>query len=228
MPFSNRAGQGVENQLARLIGRDLGMPVRFYWWAQRRGFVRHTLGAARCDLWPGVPAGLPQVATTRPYYHSSYVFVSRVASGLGALTLDDPRLKSLSIGVQMIGADAVNSPAAHALARRGLTRNVHGFMIYGDYGRRDPAADIVRAVASGQVDVALAWGPTAGYFAARSPTPLRLDIVRPGPHDLPMRFGIAVGVRSGNPALLGHVQAVLDRDAAAIRKLLEDYHIPLS
>ena len=86
------------------------------------------------------------VATTRPYYRSTYVFVSRADEKLGRLTLDDPRLKRLRIGVQMVGNDATNTPPAHALATRGIVSNVRGYMLYGDYAKPNPPAEIVRAV----------------------------------------------------------------------------------
>ena len=71
LPFSNRAEQGFENRLAELIAAELGAEVRYTWWAQRRGFVRNTLGAGECDLIAGVPAGYELVATTEPYYRST-------------------------------------------------------------------------------------------------------------------------------------------------------------
>lgn len=94
----------------------------------RSGAVRNTLNEAKCDLWPGVASGVDMVATTRPYYRSTYVFVTRADKPLGGLTLDDPRLKTLSISVQMVGDDAMNTPPAHAMASRGLIANVRGHM----------------------------------------------------------------------------------------------------
>ena len=128
LPFSNRAGEGFENKIAALIASDLHADIRYVWWAQRRGYVRNTLTEAKCDLWPGVAAGVERVASTRPYYRSTYVFVSRQGNPFKDLNLDDSRLKSASIGVQMIGMDANNTPPAHAIASRGLTNNVRGYM----------------------------------------------------------------------------------------------------
>jgi mxaJ protein len=127
LPFSNRAGEGFENKIAALVAEDMGAPITYLWWPQRRGFVRKTLNAAKCDLWPGVAAGLEMVTATQSYYRSMYVFVTRKSTPFDHLTLDDPRLKSAKIGVQMIGADATNTPPAHAIASRGLIDNVRGF-----------------------------------------------------------------------------------------------------
>jgi mxaJ protein len=229
MPFSNRAGQGFENRVADLIAHDLGRQVRYVWWAQRRGYVRNTLGEQKCDIWPGVASGVEMVATTRPYYRSTYVFVTRADRKLTGLTLDDPRLKSLRIGVQMVGDDAMNTPPAHALAARGMTANVRGFMLYGDYAKPNPPAAIVRAVADRSVDVALVWGPLAGYFAKSSPAPLDLQRVTPWLDNAqwPMVYDISVGVRKYDPAFKAKVEAILAKRAPDIRKILTSYGVPL-
>jgi len=226
LPFSNRAQQGFENKLVRLLARELHTPVRYLWWAQRRGFARHTLAEARCDLWPGVVAGLGSMATSRPYYASSYMFVSRADRGLHDLSLDDARLRHLIIGVQLVGDDAMNTPPAHALAARGLVDNVRGFTLYGDYQQANPPAAIVRAVTQSAVDVALVWGPLAGYFAAHAPVPLHLQAVEPFAQGWRMRYLICVGVRRDAPQLLQRVDAALIKQRAAIDRLLRAYHVP--
>jgi mxaJ protein len=158
------------------------------------------------------------------------MFVSRSSAKLQGLTLDDPRLKTLKIGVQMVGDDASNTPPAHALARRGVIGNVRGYMLYGDYAAPNPPAEIVRAVARGDVDVALVWGPLAGYFAGQSPVPLRLEPVTPWLADQqwPMQFDISVGVQKDNQKLLKDIDRVLARRSAEIRRLLAAYRVPLA
>jgi mxaJ protein len=228
LPFSNRAGQGFENKLAQILARDMGAQIEYVWWAQRRGYVRSTLNEAKCDLWPGVATGVDNVSTTRPYYRSSYVFVTRADRPLEGLTLDDARLKLLSIGVQMIGNDAMNTPPAHALARRGLINNVRGYMLYGNYGHPNPEAAIVDAVARGQIDVAVVWGPLAGYFASRSAVHLRLQPVSPAYDGAqwPMQYDISVGVRHGDAQLRSQVEAILEREKPGLEALLRAYHVP--
>src|SRR5205085_10989757 len=76
LPFSNRAGRGFENKLAALIASDLHAQLRYIWWAQRRGYVRNTLNERACDFWPGIASNVEMVATTRPYYRSTYLFVT--------------------------------------------------------------------------------------------------------------------------------------------------------
>ena len=230
LPFSNRAGEGFENKLAQLIASDLHAKLNYYWWAQRRGYVRNTLNERKCDFWPGMGSNVEMVATSRPYYRSTYVFVTRQNDKLGGLTLDDPRLKRLKIGVQMVGNDATNTPPAHALAERGIIGNVHGYMLYGDYRTPSPPSAVVEAVEHGDVDVALVWGPLAGYFAARSAVPLRLEPVTPWLADMqwPMQFDISVGVQKDNQKLLKEIDGVLARRSADIQKLIASYHVPIA
>src|SRR5581483_1249741 len=136
LPFSNERGEGFENKLAELAAGELGAKINYTWWAQRRGFVRNTLREGLCDVVVGVPVGFDPLLTTQPYYRSTYVFVTRRDRGLALKSLDDPRLRSLRIGVHLIGNDGFNVPPAHGLARRGMVTNVVGYTIYGDY--RDP------------------------------------------------------------------------------------------
>jgi mxaJ protein len=227
LPFSNSARQGFENKIVQLLAKDLHKQIRYVWWAQRRGYVRNTLTEAKCDIWPGVASGVERVATTRAYYRSTYVFVTRASSHLQDLSLGDPRLRDLSIGVQLVGNDANNTPPAHAIAALGLVSNVHGYMLYGNYARPNPPAAIVSAVAGGAVDVAMVWGPLAGYFARLSSVPLT---VSPIPSDKaspwPMEFDVAMGVQMHEGALLDEVNGVLAREQPAIDAILRRYAVP--
>jgi mxaJ protein len=143
-------------------------------------------------------------------------------------SLDDPALKSLKIGVQLIGNDATNTPPVHALAHRGVVQNVRGFMVYGDYESPDPVSPIVQAVANGDVDVAIVWGPQAGYFAAQQKVKLAIDPVPPSglEGDPPMRFDIAMGVRKGDKELAAEINRALSARRADIEAILAAYHVP--
>jgi mxaJ protein len=229
LPFSDTAGRGFENRLAELVAADIGAEVRYTWWAQRRGFVRNTLRAGACDLITGLPAGFDPVATTAPYYRSTYVFVTRNDLVPAIESFDDPRLRHLAIGVHLIGDDYANPPPVSALARRGIVRNVKGYSIYGDYREPNPPARLVEAVARGDVDVAIVWGPLGGYFARSSPLPLRVTPVEE-PDDgsgVPFTFAIAMGARREDTALLRSVDAVLQRRRTEVRRILDRYGVPL-
>ena len=225
MPFSNERQQGFENRIASLIARDLGVPVQYTWWPERRGFVRNTLKARTCDVVMEVPASYELTEHTAPYYRSTYVFVTRADRHLTIESFDDPALRHLRIGIHMMGDDYANSPAASALARRGLAAQIVPFMIYGDYSQPDPPARLVRAVATDSVDVAVVWGPLAGYFAKRSPVRLVLTPVTPASREF--AYSMAIGVRHGDSTTRSVLDSELTRRRADIRRILEDYGVPL-
>ncbi len=227
LPLSNEAGEGFENRIAALLAEEMGADLRYTWWAQRRGFLRNTLKAEACDLVTGLPANYEGVRTTAPYYRSTYVFVTR-ADGPEIASFNDPVLRDLKIGVHLIGDDGSNTPPAHALARRGVVDNVRGYMIYGDYAEPNPPARIIDALAQGEIDVAVVWGPLGGYFATREPVRLKVTPVRPsfdGPK-LPMVFDISMAVRKEDEALRQEVDAALTRRRAEVDRILADYGVP--
>ena len=139
LPFSNEREEGFENRIAELVADELDAELSYTWWAQRRGFIRSTLGAGACDLVIGVPAGYELAETTDAYYRSAYVYVYRADRGLELHSMRDPRLRHLRIGVHLIGDDGVNPPPAHALGEQGIVDNVVGYMIYGDYRETESA-----------------------------------------------------------------------------------------
>jgi len=224
LPFSNAREQGFENQLARLLARELGAKLEYTWWAQRRGFFRNTLKAERCDAVMGVPADLELVATTEPYYSASYAFVTRAELTPGLDSFDDPRLRSLRIGVSLVGDDGVNAPPLHALSARGIVQNVIGFSAFGDYSDPAQLAAPVRALERGELDVALIWAPVGGYFARHASRPL---VVHPlgvaSDHGIRQRFDIAVGTRKGDRALRDRLNVALKARRREIHRLLSEY-----
>jgi mxaJ protein len=229
MPFSNRQGEGFENKIAELVARDLGRPLAYFWSPQRRGFIRNTLNARRCDVVMGVPAQYGLLQPTQRYYRSTYAFVSRHDRHLVIQSFDDARLKTLTIGIQITGDDYDNPPAAQALAARHLAGHVRGFTVYGDYSKPDPQRDLVDAVADGRVDVAVVWGPFAGYYGRHEPTTVDVMPVSPerdGP-SLVFAFDIAMGVRVEDTTLRNALDASIDRHAAEIRRILTSYGVPL-
>ncbi|HVX35325.1 MAG TPA: substrate-binding domain-containing protein [Hyphomicrobium sp.] len=227
LPFSKSDGSGFENRIANIIAAELGASVQYTWHAQRRGFIRTTLNAGLCDVIMGVPSSIHMLRPTRPYYRSSYAFVQR-ADAKPVTSFNDPRLKTLRIGVQLIGNDGVNTPPAHDLARRGIVENVRGYLVQNDYSEKEPLAPIIEAVAKDDIDVAIAWGPTAGYFAARQPvslkvTPIALD---PTALDLALTYDISMGVRKDDLALLDELNQAIANRKDQIDAVLAKYGVP--
>lgn len=227
LPYSSQDAPGFENELAELLARELGARVEYTWWPQRRGFVRQTLGAGRCDVVMGVPAGFELVRTTAPYYRSTFAFVTRADRKLRVRSFDDARLRTLRIGVPLVGDDGANPAPAHVLAHRGIVDNVVGFPIYGDYAQPSPAATIVRAVADGTIDVAILWGPLAGGAARTSKVRLVVTpIAEPEVAGVPLAFSIALGVRKRDRALAAELDRALVARRADIARLLTRWGVP--
>jgi mxaJ protein len=228
MPFSNENREGFENKIAEVLGKAMHSQVEYTWRAQRRGFIRNTLGARSCDVIIGMPTQSDMVRTTRPYYRSTYVFLYRRDRGYHITSLDDAALRKLRIGVHFIGADYGNPPVAQALARRGMVKNVVGYSIYGDYSKPNPPAALVDAVAKGDIDIAIIWGPFAGYFAPREHVPLEIVPVSPATDSGSLRytFDISVAVRRGDDSLAVAMQHAIDTNRDAIRRILDHYHVP--
>jgi len=228
MPFSNDHQEGFENKIAAFVASALHRPLTYFWLPQRRGFVRNSLNAGRCDVIMGVPAQYGLLQPTRSYYRSSYVFVSRRDRKLRIASFDAAPLKTLTIGIQVSGDDYNNPPAAQALAARGLGQNVRGFTIYGDYSTPEPQRAIVDAVADGRVDLAVVWGPLAGYYGQREPTALDITPIavdRDGP--LQFAFDIAMGVRRDDVELRKTLDAIVESNGQDIRRILRVYGVPL-
>jgi quinoprotein dehydrogenase-associated probable ABC transporter substrate-binding protein len=228
LPFSNEARAGFENKLAQLLAESLGRRLEYTWWPQRRGFIRNTLDAHACDVVMGVPANYELTLTTRPYYTSTYVFVTREGERRIA-SFDDPALRRLRIGVHLIGDDSASVPPAQALASRGIVANIRGYSIFGDYATPNPPERLIGAVASGDIDVAIAWGPLAGYFARRESRPLAVTPLPSERDGSPLRFtfDISVGVRRGDRDLRDRIERVLHDQRDAVRRLLREFGVPL-
>jgi mxaJ protein len=131
-------------------------------------------------------------------------------------------LRSLRIGIQIIGIDATPSPPARALARRGIVENVVGFPVMGE----TPSAQrIVDAIASGSLDVGIVWSPQPGYFIAQRHLALDVVPIRRTPRDPSFEFAIAMGVRRDDAALQREVNVALARLRPAIDGILREYAV---
>lgn len=229
MPFSSSRGDGFENRIAERLAHDLGLPVEYTWLPQGRGFVRKTLNAGLCDVIMGVPHEYDLVRTTRPYFRSTYAFVFRTGSPHAARTMDDSVLQRLRIGIHVIGDDYQNTPPAEALAARGIIDNVVGYPIFGNYAEPDPAATIIRAVAGDSIDVAIVWGPFAGYFAPREQVPLTVAPLERAvdASGQPFAYEISLGARHADSAFTALLDSLLVRNQAAIGEILRSYGVPL-
>jgi mxaJ protein len=229
LPYSNQKRQGFENKLVELVAKDLHAKVKYAWVRQRRALVRRTLTANACDILPGIPEGLEKTLTTKPYYRSTYVFVYRKSDDLQLRSFDDPALRRLRIGLHAIGSEGSNPPPSYALVRRGILDNVVGFTMWDVDSVKNPQGRIIEAVAKGDIDVAIVWGPFGGYFAKGQKTDLNVVPVSPAiePPGIPFTFAISMGVRPGETALKTELEGVLERRRKDVEKILDAYGIPV-
>jgi len=227
MPSSNQKGEGFENKIAELIASELKAKLTYVWYPTRRGYFR-ILNGMYCDLAMEAPAGLDMTGVTKPYFRSGYVFVARQGSGLEDVkSLADPRLKKAKIVVNMYTADAENSPPAMALSRYGVVGNLKGYFTF--FSDQDRPEDIIKGVANKDVDIAIAWGPLAGYFAKELNAPLTLTPLPPRDSlsDIPFQYNMGIAVRRRDKEFRDSLQAVLGRRKADIDAILKQYNVPM-
>jgi mxaJ protein len=187
--------------------------------------VRRVLNVGQCDVLIGIPKGYDPVLWTKPYYRTGYVIAHGKDRGLQIKSLDDPVLRSLKIGVH------INTPPSEALAERGLTgENVIGYPLFYDphYHPEEYPGKLVEDLIAGKIDVAIVWGPIAGYFVKKRSAPfLELVPLQGGSAGLPFSFEVSMGVRKDDKELKAQLEEALSRKQAEIRKILEDYGVPL-
>jgi mxaJ protein len=221
LPYSNDKLEGFENKLAELIAKELGATPSFTWWPDRRGFIRNTLRANRCDVVMGIPNGYELVRWTRPYYRSTYAFVFARDREFHVRSWDDPVLRKARIGI------VAGTPPADALVKKGLIDNVVSYRLTIDYTTEYPG-EIVDHVAAGKVDVAIVWGPVAGYFAKKQSVPLEVVPVPDLPGvGAPFTYEISMGVRKADTERQLQLDEILDKRRTEIQKILAEYGVPL-
>lgn len=224
LPFSDQNRQGFENKIAEVVAQAMNARLEYYWWPYQRGLTRRTLGEGKCDVLINVPTDWEMVLTTRPYYRTTYVLAYRADSGLEvSSSLQDPILRKVRVGVHL------NTPPHVLLAEYGVVENVVGYPLTYDpqFHPEDYPGKLIEDLLAGKVDVAVVWGPIAGYFAKKNGAPLRIVPVQDENPRIPMAFNMSMGVRRGNQALKARLEEILTAKAAEIRAILEDYGVPL-
>jgi mxaJ protein len=229
LPFSNQKSEGYENKIAELIAKSWDSKLEYVWWPIRRGYFR-MLNGTYCDVVIESPSGLDMAGSTKPYYRSGYTFVSRKGSGLEDInSLADPRLKKLRIGVNLfVSSDGEHSPPEMALSRYGVIGNLKGYNT--SYDENIRPEDIINGVAKKDVDLAIVWGPMAGYFVKKSPVPLVLTPIAAAVDSatgFPMQYNFGMAVRRQDRALRDSLDKVLDTKGAEIQAILKEYGVPL-
>lgn len=234
MPFSNDKGEGIENRLADLFGQALNLPVSYFSFPQRLAFIRNTLRyklpgeSFRCDVVMGVPVGFDQVSVTKPLYRSTYALVvpqGRGLDGIGStadlLALGPQRLAQLRIGV------FDKSPASDWLAKHGLVEQGVPYPLLSPDPEQYPGQILEKELAGGRIDVAIVWGPLAGYFAKRVTQPALKVVPMASEPGVKFDYQMALGVRHGEREWKQQIEQVIDSRQAEIRAILQSYGVPL-
>lgn len=223
MPFSNEKGEGFENKLVDLIAAKLDKQVVYTWLPQVMGHVSTLPDDIECDLLMGYAQGTGQIEDTNPYYRTSYVLIYRQndKSLAGVETLADDRLKSKTIGI------LARTPPVSIMAMNGLMANARSFEVQGDGNAASAASDVIAAVASGEIDAGILWGPLGGYYAQTAKVPLALVPLvkeKAGPTTI---YGITMGVPPNEPEWKHKLNKVIAENQADINALLSKYNVPL-
>jgi len=235
LPFSAKSRDGLENKIAEIWARELGLSLQYTWFPQRRGFIRNTLkaldesgGAYKCDVVMGVAAGFDQLMTTMPYYRSTYALVfvkgrglDDVTSGRQFVNLNPEVRDQLKIGA------FTPTPGVKWLARYGMTEQLVAFVAMSGDPEAYPGEIIEKELASGNLDAAIVWGPIAGFFTKRAEDVKMVVIPLVSEPGIQFDFAISAGVRYGDGERKEILEGLIRSTAAPMREVLEAYNVPL-
>jgi len=234
MPFSSTQGEGIENRIAQVFAKKMNLPLSYYPYPQRFAFVRNTLRYKLpgqdypCDIMMGVPVGFDQVLVTKPYYRSTYALVFPLGRGLdhvksaGDFLQSDPALlRKLRIGIHD------KSPASQWVHAHGLVDQTVAYKMLDANPDQYPGQLIDNYLQQGLIDVAVVWGPIAGYFAKKNPA-ARLQVVAlPSEAGVKFDFPMAMGVRHGEADWKQQVEHLIDSSQSDILAILQEFGVPL-
>jgi quinoprotein dehydrogenase-associated probable ABC transporter substrate-binding protein len=224
MPLSNEKGEGFENKIAELIAKDMGASMHYYWRPSvERGLMRTTLSEGTCDVWMDMATDTEGAVVLAPLYRSTFVLAYRSDKGLHIKDLNDPALKKLRVGVFQVSA------MRQSLAEHGVQANtvVHYLSHNADLVELNQPSYQVQQVIKGELDVAAAWGPMAGWYKVAKHEPLVIQPVNLLDDNVPLEFDMALAVPRGRPDIKAAVEQTLQRRKADIKQILMDFGVPL-
>ena len=235
LPLSAKNRDGFENMIAELWAKELGLPIEYTWFPQRRGFIRNTLKALnesgseyKCDVVMGVASGFDRLLTTKPYYRSTYALVyakgrnlDNVTSGEDFINLNPEIRNRLKIGA------FTPTPGVKWLARHGMTEQLVAFLaMSGDPGAY-PGEIVEKELADGRLDAAVIWGPMAGFFAKRASGVELVVIPLESEPGIQFDFAISAGVRYGDSERKRVLEELMRKTAAPMEAIFAAYNVPL-
>jgi quinoprotein dehydrogenase-associated probable ABC transporter substrate-binding protein len=220
LPFSNDKQEGFENKIAQRLAKDLGETATFYWFPDSQGFVKATIRAHHCDIIMGTVEGNEGLATTEPYYETGYMLVSRTADNIKSTSIGDPALQGARIGL------IARTPPTDLVVRHNLLERVRSYPLVVDTRVEHPTRQMLQDLLDKKIDVALVWGPFAGYFIKHDHLPLKAVPMDTENSRVPLRFKIVMAVRPSDGTFLKRVNDAIAKDQAGIAAIVDDYGVP--
>lgn len=228
MPYSNRAGEGFENKVAEIVAKAMGRKLEYRWASYRAhggfsNFLAENLDAHKCDVVMNLPTGDVQELWTKPYYHSSYVFITRKDKNLHIRSM-----RSVSMHSIKIGFEAGTTPV-EAIKMLGLMQNAVSFHV-AENPNASPRS-LLQAVQDNKVGVMVTWEPAIGDFMKDYPD-LQMRRVpseeyAPGLPKVNYSYEMSMGVRKHDKALRDELNKVIASHRSEIKAELAKFNVRL-
>lgn len=239
-PYSTQNKDGFENKIAELFAKKLGQEVEYTWFPQRIGFIRNTLNAPidekavdskdfKCDVVMNVPADSDMTLNTEPYYQSTYVLL--IAKGRGFDDIKDaqqltdlPLEKQDALKIAMFD----RGPGTAWLQKYGLLDMGIPYQSMSGDEKNNISMQIAKDIKAKKINMAIVWGPIAGYIVSQGPKNGYIVIPMQSTPDIQFDFAMSMGVRNGDTARQETLNKLIVENKDQIKRILESYHIPLT
>ncbi len=234
-PYSTKSKDGFENKIAELFAKQLNQEIEYYWFPQRIGFIRNTLKSQydnseqfKCDVVMGLPVGFDFAKTTKPYYHSTYILIIAKGRGWDNITqlsqfsnLTLQQEESLKIAMFDRG------PGTAWLQKNGLLDQGIPYQTMTGDDKNNVAMQVEKDLRAGKIDMAILWGPMAGYVTSQSPEGTYNLIPMKSTPGMKFDFSIAMGIRYGDNKRKEMLEQLIDKNFSQIQSIIAEYNIPL-
>lgn len=226
MPLSNDKGEGLENKIATIIAEGMGTHTSYFYRPYlERGLTRQTFDNNECDILMDMSPDDERMMTTMPVYKSVFVMAYRNDKGININSFDDPKLlNTYKVGVFQ------HSAIRTALQEHGFNRAnsmVRSIAHDADLQPNRAPHMTVQQMIDGEFDVAAVWGPYAGWYKTKKSAPITVVPVNLMEDSIPLEFGLSIGMRKNAKDLKASIEAVMVKEKDKIKKVLDEYGVPL-
>jgi quinoprotein dehydrogenase-associated probable ABC transporter substrate-binding protein len=226
MPLSNDKGEGFENKIATIIAEGMGTHTSYFYRPYlERGLTRQTFDNNECDILMDMSPDDERMMTTIPVYRSTFVLAHRNDKGINIKSFDDPKLlNDYKVGVFQ------HSAIRTVLQEHGFNRNnsvVRTIAHDADLQPNRQPHMTVQQMIDGEFDVAAVWGPFAGWYKAKKNAPITVIPVNTLEDNTQLEFSLAIGMRKNAKDLKAAIEAVMIKEKDKIKKVLDEYGVPL-